>query len=88
MIAPPLCDVVGIAKGPWLVVVRSPVHQREWCHSGEYNEGELRQVDIMDLLEDLLAYPWICCRLFLGVQGIQGTVAVEAEVESTKVIGR
>src|SRR5690348_14723155 len=39
----------------------------------------------MNLTKDLLAKPWIGCRHFLLIEGIQGRVAVESHVES---IGR
>jgi hypothetical protein len=36
----------------------------------------------MDLPEDLLAHAGICRRLFLGIQLVQGRVAVEVNVDS------
>ena len=55
VIAPPLRHVIGFAKGSWQVVVRPFVRQRKICRAEEHDKGELRQVDLMDLLEDL---PW------------------------------
>src|SRR5438067_6475110 len=73
------------AKGPGLVVVRPLAHDREIIHAVEYDERELRQVDLMDLHEDLLPRAWIRCRQFLLVKGIQGRVAVEVNVRSTSL---
>src|SRR5437764_15221372 len=86
MIAPPLPDVDGLSdKGTGLVVVRPLAHDREIIHAVEYDERELRQVDLMDLHEDLLPRAWIRCRQFLLVKGIQGRVAVEVNVRSTSL---
>ena len=82
VIAPPLRHVIGFAKGSWQVVVRPFVRQRKICRAEEHDKGELRQVDLMDLLEDLLPHPWICRGLFLGKQLVQGRIAVEVNVES------
>ena len=68
------------------LVVRSLVRQRVPCRTVEHNEGELRQVDLMDLLEDLLPHARICRGLFLSKELVQGGVAVEVKVESIKVI--
>ena len=46
----------------------------------EHDERKLRQVDLMDLIEDLLPHARIRCRLFLSVEGIQAWVAVEVKV--------
>src|SRR6266566_3502819 len=73
------------AKGPGLVVVRPLAHDREIIQAIEYDERELRQVDLMDLHEDLLTRARIRCRQFLCVKGIQGRIAVEGQVLS---IGR
>ena len=66
--------------------MRSFVRQRVPCRPVEHNEGELRQVDLMDLLEDLLPHARICRGLFLSKKLVQGGVAVEVKVESIKVI--
>src|SRR5438105_4191444 len=71
------------AKGPGLVVVRPLAHDREIIQAVEYDERELRQVDLMDLHEDLLPRAWIRRRLFLVVEGIQRLVAVEVNVEAS-----
>src|SRR5437762_6265238 len=78
-ITPPLPGL-PCAKGPGLVVVRPLVHDREIIHAVEYDERELRQVDLMDLHEDLLPRAWIRRRLFLAVEGIQRLVAVKDNV--------
>src|SRR5438105_9070077 len=80
---PPLPDVLPCAKGPGLVVVRPLAHDREIIQAVEYDERELRQVDLMDLHEDLLPRAWIRSRLFLVVEGIQRLVAVEVNVEAS-----
>ena len=82
VVAPPLRDVdVGIK-----VAVRPLAHHREASRRAvECDEGELRQVDRMDLTEDLLPRTRIRCRQFLCVEGVQGRVAVEFIVHS---IGR
>ncbi len=48
--------------------MRPLVHQHKVCRTEEHNEGELRQVDLVDLLEDLLPHARIRRRLFLGKQ--------------------
>src|SRR5207302_4376899 len=68
------------------LVVRSLVRQRVPCRNVEHNEGELRQVDLMDLLEDLLPHTRICRGLFLSKELVKGRVAIEVKVESIKVI--
>ena len=73
------------AKGPGLVVVRPLAHDREIIHAVEYDERELRQVDLMDLHEDLLPRAWIRRRLFLVVEGIQRLVA---EAGSSRIAPR
>src|SRR6266849_1121351 len=86
LIAPPLPDVDGLrcAQGSWQVVVHPLVHHRYVCWAVESNEGMVRQVDFMYLIEDLLPHVWIRCRLLLFVEGIQGTVAVEVNVVSIR----
>ncbi len=83
LFAPPLPDVDGLShKGAGLIVVRPLVHQVDVCRAVERDEGELRQVDLMDPMEELLPHAWIHCRLFLRVEGIQGRIAVEVQVGS------
>jgi len=60
------------------------VRQREYCPTEEHNEGELRQVDPVDLNEELLAHAGVCRRLFLGIQSIQGRIAVEVRLNPLK----
>src|SRR2546423_13286899 len=78
---------MGIGIGSWQVVVRSFLRQRVPCRPVEHNEGELRQVNLMDLLEDLLPHAGICRGLFLSKELVQGRVAIEVKIESIKVIG-
>ncbi len=85
VVAPPLPDIDVGFKVAGQVVVRPLAHNREVCRAVERDEGELRQVDRMDLTEDLLPRARIRCREFLCVEGIQGRVAVEGKVLS---IGR
>ena len=85
VVAPPLPDIDVGFKVAGQVVVRPLAHDREVCRAVERDEGELRQVDRMDLTEDLLPRTRIRCRQFLCVEGIQSRVAVEGQVES---IGR
>ncbi len=61
--------------------MRPLAHDREFCRAVEHDERELRQVDLMDQLEEHLPRAWIRRRLFLLVEGIQGRVAVEVNVE-------
>src|SRR2546423_15038226 len=83
MIAPPLPDVGGLSlKGAGLVVVRPLAHDRWAQRTVEHDEGEARQVDLMDLIEDLLPDARIHCRHFLLVEGSQVMVAVEGKVLS------
>src|SRR6266487_78498 len=46
----------------------------------ERDKRELRQVDLMDLKEELLSQAWVRCRLLLLIESIQGRVAVEVNV--------
>src|ERR1051326_8356254 len=48
----------------------------------ECDERELRQVELMDLKEELLPQAWISRRLLLLIERIQGRVAVEIKVAS------
>src|SRR6266581_6910380 len=82
IVAPPLPDIDVGFKVAGQVVMRSLAHDREVCRAVERDEGELRQVDGMDLTEDLLPRARIRCRQFLCVEGIQGRVAVEGNVLS------
>src|SRR5205823_12847525 len=62
---------------------RPLAHDREVCRAIEHNHGELRQVDLVNLCEELLPLARIRCRQFLCVEGIQGRVAVESKVLSS-----
>ena len=87
IIAPPLPDVFVLeAKGTGQVVVRPLAHHVDLWRAVEHDEGEVRQVDLMDLREDLLPRAWIQCRQFLLVEGIQRVIAVEIKIASE--IGR
>jgi len=78
MIAPPLPDVDGLSRNrAGLVVVCSLAHHRQGERAEERDERKVRQVDVMDLLEELLPHSRIRCRQFLPVEGIQGMVAVQ-----------
>lgn len=48
--------------------MRSLAYNRELCWAVEYNDGELRQVDSVDLMEDLLSLTQIRCRQFMCVE--------------------
>lgn len=48
----------------------------------QYYKWELGQVDLMDLVEDLLANIGIAARLFLFVQIVQLRVAIEHDIET------
>ena len=80
MIAPPLRDVVAIGKSSGQVVVRALVYHREANQTVEHNEGELRQVDLVDLLENLLPHSRIGRGLFLDKEFVQSPVAVEVDI--------
>ena len=54
-IAPPLPNVVGIAKGSWQVVMRAFARDREVWRAVERDERKVRQVDLVNLTEELLA---------------------------------
>ena len=85
MVAPPLPHVDGLSsEGANLVVMRALANNGDGLHAVEHDEGEVRQVDLMNLLEDLLPHAWIRCRQFLLVEGIQGRVAVEGNVLSMR----
>ena len=80
-LTPPLPNVDDPSRNrAMLVVVRALAHHRELCPTEEYDEGELRQVDLMDLPEELLPHTVIRCRKFLLVKGIQFLIAIEVNV--------
>src|SRR2546425_990988 len=87
LIAPPLPDVDGLrcAQGSWQVVVCPLAHHRYVDWTVEHDERKFRQVDTMNLHEDLLPLSRIRYFLLLSVEGIQCMVAVEVNIES---IGR
>src|SRR5437016_3113127 len=77
-IAPPLPDVDGVCckrKSTRQVVVRPLAHDREVCRAVERDERVLRQVELVDLCEELLPLARIRCRQFLCVETIQGRIA-------------
>ena len=82
VVAPPLPDVDGLPNGTGLVVVRPLTYDVDLRRAVEDDEREIRQVDLMDLHENLLPQAWIQCRHFLLVEGIQRMVTVEVDVES------
>jgi len=86
LIAPPLPDIDGISCN-WtgLEAVRPLAHDREICRAEEHDERELRQVNLMDQLEEHLPRAWIRRRLFLLVEGIQRMVAVEVPVGASAI---
>ena len=61
------------------------VHHSDARRAVEDDEGEVRQVDGVDLRKDLLPRAGIWCRQFLLVEGVQGMIAVEVSIAS---IGR
>ena len=80
---PPLPDVDrlrGSCRAPHVVMHTILVHS-DICHSVEHHEGEVSQVNLMDLIEHHLP----CCRIrrcFLCyVQLVQRWVAVEGDIE-------
>src|SRR6266487_2238126 len=84
-IAPPLPDVGLSINVADLVVVCPLAHHCYDCRAVKHDKGELCQVDLMDLLEDLLPHARVRCRLLLFKEGIQSRIAVECKVAS---IGR
>src|SRR5437764_15393896 len=80
---PPLPDVAGLSLN-WaeLVVVGPLMHQCLVCRAIEHNERQCRQVNLVNLMEEWLAHPGIHRRLFLPVEGVQRSVAIEREVLS------
>ena len=84
-IAPPLPDVFileAAKNGTGLVVVRPLMYDVDLRRAVEDDEREVRQVDLMDLHENLLPQARIQCRQFLLVEGIQRMVTVEVDVKS------
>ena len=57
--------------------MRALAHHRVYGRTVEHDEGELRQVDAVDLLEELLPHARICRGLFLDKEFVQGGVTVE-----------
>src|SRR5215472_3963607 len=86
LVAPPLPDVDGLSsKGAGQVVMCPLAYDCYIEREVERDERNIRQVDLMNLLEDLLPQPMIRCFPFLLVEGIQGMVAVEVNVVSVGV---
>ena len=58
VITPPLCNINSLAlKRTGLEIARPLVDDRYKVSAVERDEGELRQINLMYLLEDALAYP-------------------------------
>src|SRR5438034_8912250 len=82
-IAPPLPDVNSLSlKGVGLVVVRPFVHRRYVKRAVGCDERQLRQVHLMELLEDNLPHACVPCRRSVLEEGIQGSIAVQLIVWS------
>ena len=65
VVTPPLPDIDGVCcKRAGLVVVRPLAHDGEVGRAVERDEGQLLQVDLVDLMEDLLPLARIRCRQF------------------------
>src|SRR6266516_2632586 len=86
IIAPPLPDVGGPkwSGGSGLVVVCPSVYYIGFCRAEEHDERQLRHVDLMNLIENLLPQFQVRCRHFLLVEGIQCVVTVEGNVVSLR----
>src|SRR6266581_9647979 len=77
LIAPPLPDVDGLSgKGTGLVVMCPFAYDRSIEREVERDERKIRQVDVMNLMEELLPQPRIRCFPLLFVESIQGRVAI------------
>ena len=86
-IAPPLPNVARVlprAALAELIVVRPLAREHGVCAAVEGNEREVRQVDVMDLIENLLPHALIQRCQFLLVEGIQFRIAVEVHVVSIR----
>src|SRR5690348_10551454 len=57
-------------------------HHPNFCRAVKRDEGEVRQIDAMDLDEGLLPQSRIQCRKFLLVEGIQSGIAIEVNIVS------
>ena len=77
VVAPPLPDVDGFScKGAGLVVMCPFAYDRYIEREVERDEREIRQVDVMNLTEDLLPLPRIRCFQFLFIESIQRRIAI------------
>lgn len=77
VIAPPLPDVDGFSgKGAGLVIMCPFAYNRYIEREVERDERKIRQVDLMNLTEDLLPLPRVRCFQFLFVESIQGRIAI------------
>src|SRR6266566_8021515 len=76
-IAPPLPDVDGLSgNGTGLEVMCPFAYDRDIEREVERDERKIRQVDVMNLMEELLPQPRIRCFPLLFVEGIQGWIAI------------
>src|SRR5260221_442227 len=82
LIAPPLPNVEGrfSIKSARLMVVRSLTCNRELYPTVKHDDGKVRQIDLMDLIEDLLSHSRICSFLFLLIKSLQGRITIEAHI--------
>ncbi len=62
--------------------MRALVRYRKVLFPVEHDEGELRQVNLVNLPENLLPHARIRRRLFLSKQIVQGTITVEVDIEA------
>ena len=84
-IAPPLPDVDGLRRAFWarIVVFHANLVHGDVYRAVERGEREVRQIDLVDLVEDLLTHSWISCGLLLREEFVQRRVAVEGKIGSS-----
>src|SRR6266566_1597394 len=85
-VTPPFPDV-NCFQGTlwcWQIVVRTLFDHKHVKWAIQCDEWEVRQVNLMNLIEDILARNWINCLLFLRIEGIQRFVTVEVNVETIR----
>src|SRR2546426_7827650 len=83
--APPLPDVDGLRRTFWarIVVIHANFVHGDIHRTVERDEREVRQIDLVDLVEDLLAHVWISRALLLHEEFVQRRVAVEGKIGPT-----
>src|SRR5258707_10613111 len=87
-VAPPFPNVDSFRSAfwTWQIVMGVILHHGDICRTVQGNKWEIRQIDLVDLVENLLTLSWIADCLLLGKEFIQCRVAVLRIVTATEAI--